>query len=336
MPANDEEIEQAKQEGIKLRFLAAPVKLRARSGKVDSMECIKMALGEPDSSGRRRPEPIAGSEFTMKVDTVIVAIGQTLDAFGIPQDGQIELNRRGYIKVDEETMETSLEGVFAGGDCISGPATVVEAIADGRRVATSINQYLNGQPITLVERAYNCTKGELDEIDVSEYADVARTPRTRILTLAPEVRKRSFNEIELGFTEEMAKAEAERCLSCGCQDVFECKLRQLATEYKVNDNHYAGRKQHLPIREDEHPHILRDPNKCILCGRCVRICNEVQGIAALGFTSRSFDTVIKPALGMPLAETLCESCGQCISTCPTGALTPKIHLPKPGPWELEA
>ncbi len=336
MPANDEEIEQAKQEGIKLRFLAAPVKLRARSGKVDSMKCIKMALGEPDSSGRRRPEPIAGSEFTMKVDTVIAAIGQTLDAFGIPQDGQIELNRRGYIKVDEETMETSLEGVFAGGDCISGPATAVEAIADGRRVATSINQYLNGQPITLVERAYNCTKGELDEIDVSEYADVARVPRTRILTLAPEVRKRSFNEIELGFTEEMAKAETERCLSCGCQDVFECKLRQLATEYKVNDNHYAGRKQHLPIRKDEHPHILRDPNKCILCGRCVRICNEVQGIAALGFTSRSFDTVIKPALGMPLAETLCESCGQCISTCPTGALTPKIHLPKPGPWELEA
>jgi len=336
MPASDEEIEQAEQEGIKLHFLATPVKLSAQNGKVDSMECIKMVLGEPDSSGRRRPEPVAGSEFTMEVDTVIAAIGQTLDASGIPQDGQIELNRRRYISVNEETMETSLAGVLAGGDCTSGPATVVEAVAAGRRAAISANQYLNGQQITPFEKPYNCTKGELDEIDASEYADVVRIPRTKMPTLTPEVRKRNFSEIEFGFTEEMAKAEAERCLSCGCQDVFECKLRQLATEYKVNDNHYAGRKPCLPIREDEHPYILRDPNKCILCGRCVRICNEVEGIAALGFTSRGFDTVIEPALGMPLAQTLCESCGQCISTCPTGALTPKIHLPKPGPWELEA
>ena len=154
--------------------------------------------------------------------------------------------------------------------------------------------------------------------------------------LDPEVRKGSFAEIELGFTEEMAKAEAERCLSCGCQDVFECKLRELATEYKVDDTKYAGRKRHLRIREDEHPYILRDPNKCILCGRCVRICNEVEGIGALGFAYRGFDTVVEPALGMPLCETACDSCGQCVSTCPTGALTPKIQLPKPGPWKLEA
>ena len=336
MPANDEEIEQAEQEGMKLHFLAAPARLRAQNGRVDSMECIKMALGEPDSSGRRRPEPVAGSEFIMEVDTVIAAIGQTLDVSSIPQDGQIELNRRGYISADEETMETSLGGVFAGGDCISGPATVVEAVAAGRRAAISINQHLNGQPIALAEKPYNCSKGELGEIDASEYADIVRLPRTKMPVLAPAEWKRSFNEIELGFTEEMAKAEAERCLSCGCQEVFECKLRRLATEYKVNDNHYAGRKRHLPIRKDEHPYILRDSNKCILCGRCVRICNEVQGIGALGFTSRGFDTVIEPALGMPLAETSCESCGQCISTCPTGALTPKIRLPKSGPWELEA
>ena len=335
MPANDEEIEQAEEEGIKLYFLAAPVKLKARNGKVDSMECIRMVLGEPDSSGRRRPEPVAGSEFTMEVDAVIAAIGQTIDASGIPQDGQMEFNRRGYVTVNEETMETSLEGVFAGGDCISGPATAVEAIGAGRRAANSVNQYLNGQPVTAMEKPYNCTKGELDEIDVSDYADVARIPRTKMPALVPEERKRSFDEIESGFIDEVAKAEAERCLSCGCQDVFECKLRQLATEYKVDDNHYAGRKRHLPVKQGNHPYILKDPNKCILCGRCVRICSDVQGISAWGFTSRGFDTVIEPALGVPLAETLCNSCGQCISTCPTGALTPKIRLPKPGPWKLE-
>ena len=335
MPANEEEVGQAEQEGIQLQFLTAPVRINARNGKFDSMECIRMVLGEPDSSGRRRPEPIAGSEFTMKVDTVIMAIGQTLDTSSLDQDGQVKLNRRGYINTSEETMETSVEGVFAGGDCTSGPATVVEAVAAGRRAAISINQYLSGQQIAPETKPYNCTKGDLAEIDTTDYEQVERIPRTEMPVLDPEERKGNFAEIELGFTEKMAKHEAGRCLACGCQDVFECRLRELATEYQVNGTHYAGRKRHLPINENEHPYILRDQNKCILCGRCVRICDEVQGIGALGFTNRGFGTKIEPALGMPLCETNCESCGQCISTCPTGALTPKVHLPKPGPWELE-
>jgi len=336
MPANDEEIEQAEQEGIQFHFLAAPVNLSAQNGRVHTMECIKMALGEPDSSGRRRPEPIAGSEFAMEVDTVIAAIGQRLDGSRLEQDGQVKFNRRGYVSINQETMETSLEGVFAGGDCSSGPATVVEAVAAGRRAALSINQYLRNEPVVPQAKPYNCTKGELDEIDTEDYADVQRIPRTEMPALDPETRKQNFAEIETGFTEEMAKTEAERCLACGCQDAFECKLRKLATEYKVNDTKYAGRKHHLRIRENEHPYILRDPNKCILCGRCVRICNEVQGIGALGFINRGFDTVVEPALGMPLCETACNSCGQCISTCPTGALTAKTKLPKQGPWELES
>ena len=335
MPALDEEIEQAEQEEVQFHFLATPVKLSGQNGRVDTIECIKMVLGEPDSSGRRRPEPIAGSEFTMEVDTVIAAIGQAFDASRLDQDGQLEFNRRGYISINEETTETSLEGLFAGGDCTSGPATVVEALAIGRKASISINQYLNGKQITPPEKPYNCTKGKLDEIDTSDYADEPRIPRTEMPALDPTVRKKNFAEIELGFTEEMAKTEAERCLACGCQDVFECKLRELATEYKVDDTKYTGSKRHLRIREDDHPYILRDPNKCILCGRCVRICDEVKGIGALGFTNRGFATVVEPTLGMPLRETFCDSCGQCISTCPTGTLTPKIQLPKPGPWELE-
>jgi predicted molibdopterin-dependent oxidoreductase YjgC len=133
----------------------------------------------------------------------------------------------------------------------------------------------------------------------------------------------------------MARTESERCLACGCQDAFECKLRELATEYAVDDSRYSGLKHHLRIRESEHPYILRDPNKCILCGRCIRICNEVEGISALGFYNRGFDTMAGPALDIPLCETACESCGQCVSTCPTGALTPKAQMPKQGPWELE-
>jgi len=334
MPANDEEIEQAEQEGVKFHFLAAPVKISALNGKADTMECIKMALGEPDSSGRRRPEPIAGSEFTVDVDTVIAAIGQTMEASGF-KDGQIKFNRWGYVSVNEETMETSLEGVFAGGDCTSGPATVVEAVAAGQRAAISIIQYLNGQPILPPRKPYNCSKGELQDIDIEDYADVQRVPRGEMPVLDLKTGKGNFAEIELGFTEDMARSESERCLACGCQDVFECKLRELATEYDVDDTKYSGRWHHLRIRENEHPYILRDPNKCILCGRCVRICNEVEGLSALGFFNRGFDTVVGPALDMPLCETACDSCGQCVSTCPTGALTPRAQLPKQGPWELE-
>ena len=335
MPANEEEVEQAEQEGIQIQFLTAPVSVSSQNGKVSSMECIRMALGEPDSSGRRRPEPIAGSEFTVKVANIIAAIGQTLNTANFDPDSQVELTKRGYISINEETMETSVAGVFAGGDCTSGPATAVEAISAGRRAATSVNQYLNGQPVAPEIKPYNCRKGELDEIDITDYEDVERIPKTKMPVLEPEERKKTFAEIELGLAEETAKKEAERCLACGCQDVFECKLRELATEYGVNDARYAGYKHHLPINKSEHPYILRDQNKCILCGRCVRICDEVQGTNALGFTNRGFETTVEPALGMPLGETPCNSCGQCVSTCPTGAITPKVSLPKPGPWELE-
>jgi formate dehydrogenase major subunit len=333
MPASDEEIEQAEEEGIIFQFLAAPVKANAADGRVSSLECIRMALGAPDSSGRRRPEPVAGSEFTMNVDTVIAAIGQTLDTAGFAKDGTVKLDRRGYIDVKKETMAATLDGVFAGGDCTSGPATVVEAIAAGRRAAVSINHYLNGEKVTPLQKPYVCTKGELDEIDPKDYDSKRRIPRGRVAALHPEIRRINFDEIETGFTEKMARAETERCLACGCLDVFECKLRDYATEYGVNDKKYSGRRRHLPVKENEHPYIVNDPNKCILCGRCVRICNEVEGIGALGFSNRGFRTRVEPALGMPLGETACNSCSQCISTCPTGALTPKVQLPKPGPWQ---
>ena len=336
MPANKEEVEQAEEEGVRIQILTAPVNVSACTGETTgSMECIKMVLGEPDDSGRRRPVPVAGSEFTMKVDTVIAAIGQTLDAAGLDEDGRVEFSKRGYITVNNETMETSVAGVFSGGDCTSGPATVVEALAAGRRAAASIGQYLSGEPITPEAVPYNCAKGELEDIDLSEYDDVKRIPRADMPVLVPEERKKNFDQIELGLTEEMVKQEAERCLACGCQDVYQCKLRQLATEHQADDAHYIGRKRHLRIEENEHPFILKDTNKCILCGRCVRICDEVMGVSAWGFTNRGFETMIEPALGMPLCETTCVSCGQCVSTCPTGALTPKTHLPKSGPWELD-
>jgi len=336
MPANAEEVEGAEEEGVKFQFLSNPVKLNGANGRVKSIECVKMALGAPDASGRRRPEPVAGSEFAIEADAVIMAIGQGVDASGLGANSAVKMSKRGGIAVNEETMETTQPGVFAGGDCASGPATAVEGIGAGHRAATYIDQYLKGQKVTPLHKNYNCSKGELDQIDKKEFADIERVERAVMTALKPEVRRNSFEEIDSVISEEAARKEAGRCLSCGCQDIYECKLRQLATEYHVNDKTYAGKKRNLPIKEKEHHYILRDQNKCILCGRCVRICQEVEGASALGFARRGISASIEPSLGLPLSETTCDSCGQCVSTCPTGAMTPKVPLAKPGPFEMEA
>lgn len=331
MPANPEELKEAREEGVIFRFLVNPTRVISNGGKITAVECVEMALGEPDESGRRRPVPVEGSQFQMKVDSLICAVGQAIDATCIAGEPGLELGKRSLINVKSELMETSVAGVFAGGDCVTGPATVVEAIAAGKKAAYAIDRYVRNKPVELPSRPYNHTKGELDEIPPEEYADRERIPRTRAVVLDPQERKKSFDEVAGGFTEEMARREASRCLSCGCQDVFDCKLRKLATEYKVNTERFGTGTYRYPIRDD-HPYIVRDPNKCILCGLCARICQEVQGVSALGFVQRGFEAVVQPSLNMPLNETLCESCGQCLSVCPTGALTAKSFLPKPGPW----
>jgi formate dehydrogenase major subunit len=331
MPANKEEIEQAELEGVKLLLLTAPNAIIEKKGRASKLECVKMKLGEPDSSGRRRPQPLAGSEFYLEVDTIIAAIGQSTDTSSIPEPAAGAKSKN--ISADIDTTTTGIDGVFAGGDCVTGPATAVEAIAAGKRATRSIDLYLNRKPVMPPLKEYNCSKGKLEDIDINDYNNTERIPRNIMPALDNTEREHNFNEVELGFNKEMAQNEAGRCLACGCQDVFECQLRRLATNYKVDDSHYSGFKRHLPVA-DEHRYISIDPNKCVLCGRCVRICNEVQDVSAIGYIKRGYQTTVGPAIDIPLSETLCESCGQCVSTCPTGALTEKSNLPKIGPWKF--
>jgi heterodisulfide reductase subunit A len=140
MPANPWEVKEAEDEGVKIEFLVAPKKILGETGKVSAVECVRMQLGEPDESGRRKPIPIEGSEFTQETDMVILAIGETPDLEFLPKE--IELNEDGTVWVNPITMETSLQGVFAGGDAVTGPATVIEAIRAGKRAAESIENYL--------------------------------------------------------------------------------------------------------------------------------------------------------------------------------------------------
>jgi heterodisulfide reductase subunit A len=140
MPANPWEVKEAEDEGVKIEFLVAPKKILAENGKVSAVECVRMQLGELDASGRRKPIPIEGSEFTQEINMVILAIGETPDLEFLPKE--VELSEDGTVWVNPITMETSLQGVFAGGDAVTGPATVIEAIRAGKRAAESIENYL--------------------------------------------------------------------------------------------------------------------------------------------------------------------------------------------------
>jgi len=140
MPAIPEEVEEAIREGVKIHFLTSPLKIIGKGGKAAEMECIRMRLGEPDSSGRRRPIPVKGSNFKVHADTIISAIGQKVDRKALKG---LDTNQDGTVRINPETGETSLKGVFAGGDVVRGPGWAIEAIADGKRGAESIHRYLS-------------------------------------------------------------------------------------------------------------------------------------------------------------------------------------------------
>ncbi|MEW6359392.1 MAG: RnfABCDGE type electron transport complex subunit B [Planctomycetota bacterium] len=215
MPASDYEIEEAEREGVKLHFLAAPSRLIADSGgKLAKLEYIKMELGEPDESGRRRPVPIPGSETVMDVDNVIAAIGQRPD-IGFDADApsalKIGATRWDTLEADAGTLQTRIPFVFVGGDVHTGPQTVVKAIAAGRRAARSIHLFVAGKEVAP-------PPGERREpvpCPPPDASDVAPTPRAEMPELSVEERLSGFREVELGLPEVAARREAQRCLQCG-------------------------------------------------------------------------------------------------------------------------
>ncbi len=335
MPAEEIEIVEAEEEGVKFRYLTNPKQIIGESC-AEQLECIEMKLGEPDDSGRRRPVPVEGSDFTINVDSVILAVGQEVESDGLTACGSIETDKWDSVDACEETMKTSAEGVFAAGDCVTGPATVVEAIGQGKQAALSIDKHLKGEPVETT-KTYNISKGKKEELDPVEFEEYENQEKAHPEELDAEERKTHFEEFNKGFEEFQARKETVRCLSCGCEDVYDCRLRELATRYGVEDDKITKLMQNQvhPIIDD-HDYVKRDPNKCVLCGNCVRICEEVTGVSALGMINRGLETTVMPSIELPLEQTDCVSCGQCISCCPTGALLSKVNLEKPGPFKTEA
>ncbi len=321
MPATDWEVEEAEEEGIKLHFLAAPVKINAANGRASTIECVRMELGEPDDSGRRRPIPIEGSEFEIEVTAVIAAIGQKPELEPIENHDEIE-KKWGNIVVGGDSMLTGMKGVFAGGDCVTGAATAVEAVAAGRKAAVAIDSYLKGESLVDNSLPFDISKGrELEDVNAAGLAEFDLKPREKMPALSPEERRKSFIEAELGYPDDMAVRQAKRCLECGCKAAHDCRLRDYATDYEV-DSMAVTEGLRLYPRDLSHPFVERDPNKCIACGLCVRICQEVQAAGAISLNYR----VTSTGASNSLLDTTCVSCGLCITSCPVGALVSKNSL----------
>ncbi|MGA9350341.1 MAG: NAD(P)-binding protein [Anaerolineae bacterium] len=221
MPAVTEEIEEALAEGVEIRYLTAPVEVLTENGQVTGLKCVKMELGEPDESGRRRPVPIAGSEYTIEVDTVISALGQEADLSFLEAGGWRLEVEWGRIVIDEAGLTTG-EGVFAGGDIATPFGTVAHAVGSGKRAALAIDKYFRGEELwgfpPMAEAVHAVPKDidpaivRFEDLNLAYFEEMERTEQ---LQKPVEERVSGFEEVNLGFSEEEAQAEAERCFSCG-------------------------------------------------------------------------------------------------------------------------
>ena len=216
MPANVMEIVAAEEEGVQFHFLAAPSRIIGdENGQANQLEYIRMELGEPDASGRRRPVPVEGSETTLDVDTVIAAIGQKADVSFLENRKKLETlsyTRWSTLDANEYTGQTSIPYLFTAGDYLTGPALVVDAIGGGRKAARAIHLHLTGQEVAVPD---NLQTKRLPETELGEMEDIERKGRPEMPELPVADRITNFDEVDLALTEEEALEESERCLQCG-------------------------------------------------------------------------------------------------------------------------
>jgi len=214
MPANPEVIEDAIHEGVEMLYLNNPKQVLEGGGRL-KLEVVKMRLGEPDESGRRRPEAIPGSEYILELDCLVSAIGQETD---VPAGFGVETSRNGRIIAEEESGKTSRDGVFSGGDVVTGPASVIKAIEGGRRGASSIDAYLGGDG----NIEYVLVEPEDENKWIGRQLDYATRARAGIQMMAVDERIKGFSQVENSFTVDDARCEADRCLRCQLR----CSIRK--------------------------------------------------------------------------------------------------------------
>jgi NADH-quinone oxidoreductase subunit F len=213
MQVTEVEYNEALEEGVQIHFLISPTRIVRDNGRVKGLECIRMELGEADESGRRRPIPISGTEVFVEADTVIPAVGQAPDLSFLPADSKLERTKWETLVVNANNLATNLPGIFAGGDFVTGPTYVIQAIAAGRRGAMAIDKYLRGDqtPVEMIDARAELGP-ESKAVELEEAPE--ERARERMPVLSAEERRCTFKEIECGFAEERARDEAKRCLRC--------------------------------------------------------------------------------------------------------------------------
>ncbi|EIX4885980.1 formate dehydrogenase subunit alpha [Vibrio vulnificus] len=346
MPAEDYEIEEAEHEGVKFHFLTNPAEnIADEYGRVCSVKLEKMALGAPDASGRRRPEA-TGEYFTEAFDTVIAAVSQQADLSFMQREAlTLPLTRWNTADANPETMHSGTGNIFSIGDFRRGPATAVEAVADGRIAAQAIDRFFDGDMENIPLKPFNSRKEQkLKQVDPLHFSHLQKVARTIMPELTSQQREQSFEEVELGFDNAEAMAEAARCLECGCQVNTSCDLRDYATEYGAEQHfHYSVNiKSHdewQALRQNDPRHkypidhssefIVFDANRCISCGQCIQACREqsVQGVLSFMNLEKG-RPVVRPdcrpnfgGQGVMMGDSRCVQCGACVQACPVGAMT---------------
>jgi NADPH-dependent glutamate synthase beta subunit-like oxidoreductase len=301
MPADTEEVEQAEEEGIRLEFLNIPVEIVGEEGRVDGLKCLRAKLVTREGQDRKYPVPIEDSHFMIDADVIICAIGQQVDADCLDAVKGLNWTRRKTINVNMVTMETSLKGVFAAGDAVTGPATVIEAIGGGKRAAESIDRYLEGIPQPKVPPVPT-RRGRIKFLEVPASSKMTiKRPEMPLLNIYR--RRTTFQQVELGYPEDMVREEARRCLRCDiclrcgkCVEVCRDKMGVDALQMGYFDFDH-------PVATD----FRITEERCILCGACATNCPT----GAMQMHDREEERVLSLCGTLLNRKKLlhCESCG---------------------------
>ncbi len=321
------EISQAKIEGIEFLFLTNPVKINSKNNNDKAtISCVKLQENPSKEFDYEEFIEIEGSEFDIEADYILNSSILKPDYEFIndinenTRAGELKINEKGNINVNPQTLQTGIHSVFAAGDGVFGSSSLIESIAQAKIAAKSCHQYLVSKEIKPQTPEFLSKKSNFKILSKKDFTGKFKSYKPQEMPALNIEERNISKEVELGYTQEQALEEVKRCFECGCSEYYTCKLKELCNEYEIEQKFTGKDFIERPIFNN-HPIIKIDNNKCILCNACIKICENTVGAKALKLIKEKTFSYIAPSNGNSLTETNCESCGLCISVCPSGAIT---------------